>query len=223
MGGRATTFALCILVVGTPVARAETPAPGAVAGAVSPASRVTVFAGLGYAYPVGSAETGTDTGDVSFGLVPLSIGGSYDLPRDWTAAAHFRYALNIPTLCANASDCQSSVGSDVAFAVGVGRALPSWRHFTTHVGLQVGWEWLTTRLSDAGVAATRSWNGPLANLDIFVDLKSRGPWSVGPALALDVGFFTHFDLEAPAVHKSGSADMALHAWPSIAFRIGRRL
>jgi len=220
MRSRAIACVLCAAVSGMPiVAGAEAPA-----GATrSPASRVTVFAGLGYAYPVGAAERGTDTRDVSFGLVPVSIGASSDLSRGWDASARFRYALNIPTLCASGPDCESSLGRDVAFTVGIGRTLPSWRRFTTHVALQVGWEWLTTTLSDAGVAASRSWNGPLGSLEIFVDLKSSGPWCLGPVLALDAGLFSHGDLDTPAGHSGGSTDTALHLWPTISFRIGRRL
>src|SRR5581483_3993623 len=168
MRGRVIVCVLSAAVSGTAmVARAEAPA----AAIPAPASRVTVFAGLGYAYPVGSAERGTDTRDVSFGLVPLSIGASADLPHGWSAGAQFRYALNIPTLCASGPDCESSLGRDMAFTVGIGRILPSWRRFTVHLALQIGWEWLTTKLSDAGVAASRSWNGPLGTVEIFVDLK----------------------------------------------------
>jgi hypothetical protein len=220
MGGRAIVLAFLVAIAGTPfAAMAEMPAPAA----AFPGSRLMLFADLGYAYPAGTAEAGTDLRDVSFGLVPISIAGSYDLPRGWTAGARLRYALSVPTLCASAPDCESSLGRDIAFTVGIERTLPFWRRFTTHVGLQVGWEWLTTTLSDGGVAASRSWNGPLATLDVFLDLKSHGPWSVGPVAALDAGVFTHFDLDTPAGHTGGSADTALHVWPSIAFRIGRRL
>jgi hypothetical protein len=188
----------------------------------SPLSRVTVFGDVGYAYPAGTAETGTDTRDVSFGLVPLSLIGTYDLAGAWSASGRFRYALGIPTLCASAPDCESSLGQDVAVAVGIGRALPRWWRLTARVGLEVGWEWLTTRLSDAGVAASRNWNGPFARLEIFADLKSEGLWSLGPAIAIDAGVFTHFDLDTPAGHSDGSTATAVHAWPSVSFRVGRR-
>jgi hypothetical protein len=182
-----------------------------------------VFGDVGYAYPAGTAETGTDTRDVSFGLVPLSIGGSYDLARGWNASARLRYALNIPTLCASGPDCEASLGHDVAFAVGVGRALPQWRRLTAHVAFEIGWEWLTTKLSDSGVSASRSWSGPVAAIDVFTDLRSHGPWMIGPAFRLDAGFFSRSSLETPAGQSSGSADAAIHAWPTISFRIGRRL
>jgi len=191
--------------------------------AASPLSRVTLLVDVGYAYPTGSAETGTDTGDVSFGLIPLSLVGTYDIAREWSASARLRYALNIPTLCASASDCESSLGHDVAVSVGIGRALPHWWHLTARIGLDVGWEWLTTKLSDAGVAASRSWNGPFARLEAFADLKSGGPWSLGPAIGIDIGLFSHFDLDTPAGSTSGSNDSAVHAWPTISFRVGRRL
>ena len=185
--------------------------------------RVTVFADIGYAYPRGTAETGTDTRDVSFGLVPLSLGGTYDLTARWSGSLRLRYAFNIPTLCASAPDCESSIGRDVAVAVGIGRALPRWWHLAPRVGFEVGWEWLTTELSDSGVVSSRSWNGPFARLEIFTDLKSGGPWSVGPALGIDVGLFASSDLDTPAGHSSGSTDTTIHAWPTVSFRVERRL
>jgi hypothetical protein len=189
----------------------------------SPLSRITLLADVGYAYAAGTAETGTDTRDVSFGLVPLSLIGTYDLPRDWSASARLRYALNIPTLCASAPDCESSLGHDVAAAIGIGRTLPRWWHLTPRIGLEMGWEWLTTKLSDAGVAASRGWNGPFARLEIFADLKSSGPWSLGPVIGVDLGVYSHFDLTTPAGQTSGSTDDAIHAWPTVSFRAGRRL
>jgi hypothetical protein len=202
-------------LVGAPDARADT--------GVSPLSRVTLLADVGYSYPAGAAETGTDTRDVSFGLVPLSLIGTYDLPRDWSASARFRYALNIPTLCASAPDCESSLGHDVAATVGIGRVLPRRWHLTPRIGLEAGWEWLMTNLSDSGVAASRSWNGPFARLEVFADLKSSGPWSLGPAIGVDVGVYSHFDLATPAGQTSGSTDATIHAWPTVSFRAGRRL
>jgi hypothetical protein len=216
MRGAGAVLILCVTgFAGSGGARADAGAPAL--------SRVTLLADLGYAYPTGSAETGTDTRDVSFGLVPLSLIGSYDLARDWSASARLRYALNIPTLCASAPDCESSLGHQFAVAVGIGRALPRRWHVTPRIGLEAGWEWLTTRLSDAGVAASRSWSGPFARLEIFADLKSSGPWSLGPAIGVDAGLFTHFDLDTPAGHSGGPTDAAIHAWPTISFRVGRRL
>jgi hypothetical protein len=46
---------------------------------------------------------------------------------------------------------------------------------------------------------------------------------LGPAIGIDAGFFSHFNLDTPAGHMSGSTDAALHAWPTVSFRVGRRL
>jgi hypothetical protein len=209
-------FGVCLVsVVGSAAARADT--------GPSPLSRITVLGDVGYAYPAGTAETGTDTRDVSFGLVPLSLVGTYDLARSWSASARLRYAFNIPTLCASAADCESSLGREVAVTVGIGRLLPRWWHLTPCVGFESGWEWLTAKLSDAGVAASRGWNGAFARLEISADLKSSGPWSLGPALGVEAGLFTHFDLDTPAGHSSGGTERAVHAWPTISLRLGRRL
>jgi hypothetical protein len=221
MGGPGLLVILCGAVLSGLPGRASAGTPAPEGG--SAFSRIFVFGDVGYAYPMGSAETGTDTRDVSFGLVPLTVGGSYDVARGWNVDGRLRYAPNIPTLCASGPDCEASLGHDIALAVGVGRSLPGWWRFTPHVAVEVGWEWLTTRLSDSGVTASRSWNGPIAAVDAFVDLKTDGPWMIGPAVRLEAGFFSHSALETPAGPSSGSAGAAIHAWPTISFRLGRRL
>lgn len=214
-------LALCVVGFVGPVRVAWADAPSAESS--SHLSRISLFGDIGYAYPTGAAETGSDTRDVSFGIVPLSVMGTYEFARNWLATARVRYAVNIPTLCSSAPDCESSLGRDVALSIGAGRVLPRRWHVTPQLGFEAGWEWLTTKLSDTGVVASRSWNGPFANLEVFADLRSIGPWSFGPAVGVDVGLFTGFDLETPAGHASGSTDATIHAWPTLSFRVGRRL
>jgi hypothetical protein len=210
-----------VAAVGPPsrraVARDEVPAPPTLA------SRITVSAGVGYSYPTASAERGTDTRDVSFGIVPLSISGSYDLDQRWNGRIRVLYAPSIPTLCASGPDCLSSVGRDVWIAAGIGRTLPRWGRLTPQLELEVGWEWFTTKLSDSGVTSERSWNGPVASLGVFVNIKAGGPWSIGPTASIGAGVFSHYDLETPAGHSGGATATAIHAWPMIGFRAGRRL
>jgi hypothetical protein len=215
-----------VFVIGTLVAFVQPAAALAQDNAPVPptfASRVTVSAALGYAYPIGSTERGNDTRDVSFGLVPLSLTGAYDLGKSWSTQLRVNYAANIPTLCSSGSDCIASLGHDFGLQIGIGRVFPQWRSFTAQLELYFGWEWLSTRLTDSGVTASRSWNGPSAALDVFVDLRSRGPWSFGPAIGVSGGVFTHYELETPAGQTSGATTIAMHAWPRITFRIGRRL
>jgi hypothetical protein len=184
---------------------------------------MTVFGEVGYACPVGSAEQGTDTRDVSFGIIPLSLAGAYEVRPPWSVGARLRYAPNVPTLCASATDCFASVGWNFAATVMVARVLPRWRRVTAHLGLEAGWEWLTTKLSDSGVSSSRSWNGPTGTLEIFFDLRSQGPWMLGPAAAVSAGVYTHASLATPASQTSGATSSALHAWPTISFRVGRQL
>jgi hypothetical protein len=215
---RAVCFAALFVAVLPGFAWAEVPSPAA---RLRPP--IVVFGEVGYAYPVGTAEQGTDTRDVSFGIVPLSLAGAYELGPRWSAGARLRYAPNVPTLCASASDCFASVGWDLAATVLVSRALPRWRCISPHLGLEVGWEWLTTKLSDSGVSSSRTWNGPTGTLELFLDLRSEGPWMVGPVAAVTAGVFTHASLSTPASQTSGSTAAALHAWPTISFRVGRQL
>jgi hypothetical protein len=211
-----------VLVGGTALALALSASAQEVAPP-SRLSRTTVFAAVGYAYPLGGTELGNEVRDVSFGRVPLWVGGDYDLGRSWSTQLRLNYAVSIPTLCASGSDCVASLGHGIGVEMGIARTLPRWRSFTAQVALYLGWEWLSTRLSDSGVTATRRWNGPSAGLDVFVDLRSRGPWIVGPAIGISGGIFTHDDLETPAWRTSGATSTAWHAWPAIAFRIGRRM
>jgi hypothetical protein len=205
-----------VVLVAPPALAADPPAPPI-------ATRFVVTGQVGYGYPLGGAEQGTDTRDVSFGIVPLALGSSYDLDGRWTTRARFQYAPNIPTLCADTSDCISSVGRNVSVTVGVGRALPAWRYARAELNLEVGWEWLTTRLVDSGVSSAHSWSGPVALLELFVNLESEGPWRLGPTFGLEAGFFSHFDLDTPAGTAGGATATAIHAWPTLGFRAGRRL
>jgi hypothetical protein len=219
-------FSRALLLIGA--AAVGPPSPRAIARnevAAPPtlASRITVSAEVGYSYPTASAEQGSDTRDVSFGIVPLSLSGSYDLDQRWSGRVRVLYAPNIPTLCASGPDCLSSVGRDVWIAAGVGRALPRRGRLTPHLELAVGWEWFTTKLSDSGVTSERSWNGPVASLGVFVNIKTGGPWSIGPTASIGAGIFSHYDLETPAGRTSGVTDTAIHVWPMIGFRVGRRL
>src|SRR5262252_6430126 len=129
-------LALCVACLVGPVRLAQ--ADATTPDSPSRLSRISLFGEMGYAYPTGAAETGSNTRDVSFGVVPISVSGTYDLPNNWSATARFRH--------------------DVALSVGVGRVLPRRWHLTPHLGVVAGWEWLTTKLSDTGVVASRSWN-----------------------------------------------------------------
>ncbi len=101
--------------------------------------------------------------------------------------------------------------------------LPGWRRLAPQLELEVGWEWFTTGLSDSSITSERSWNGPIASLGFFVNIKTAGPWSVGPTASVGAGIFSHCDLETPAGRSGGATATAIHAWPMIGFRVGRRL
>ena len=153
----------------------------------------------------------------------MSFAGAYDLSSMWAVQARLWYAANVPTLCAGTSDCLSSVGRDIGIVVGSGRTFQRRGRMTPHVDLAIGWEWLTSKLSDSGVTATRSWNGPLVSIGAFLDLSSRPPWTWGPALTVNVGVFSHAELQTPAWNSEGATDPAIHAWPTLGFRVGRQL
>src|SRR4051812_47731229 len=71
----------------------------------------------GWAAPAGSAERGARTSDTTVGLVPLDLDVAYRFTPRIGVAASLRYAAAIPTLCAAADDCVSSLGHDTAVSL----------------------------------------------------------------------------------------------------------
>ena len=143
--------------------------------------------------------------------------------RTTSATLRVGYAPNIPTLCASTSDCLASLGHDLGLHIGISRAFPRWHSLTAQLELYIGWEWLTTKLSDSGIASTRTWTGPTSMLEVFVDVRSRGPWCLGPAIGLSGGVFTHYELGTPTWQARGATAAAVHSWMAISFRVVRRL
>jgi hypothetical protein len=197
-------------------------AAAAPAAAADPPRRVELAASVGYAAPFGEAEQGSRVSDTAFGAVPFGVDGSYRLSSLLGVVLRMRYAVTIPTLCASASDCQASLGSDFLLGAAARFHLPRVWVVSPLADVGLGYEWLTTRLVDSGATSTRSYDGP-----VLLDLRLAAPFALGerltlgPELGAAIGTFIHYDLRTNALSPSGGVpSRRVHAWLSVGVRIG---
>lgn len=179
-----------------------------------PTRRFDVGVSLGYALSVGSAEAGSAVSDVSNGIVPLELDAVYRLTDGVGLGAWFRYGPSIPTLCGTASECRSSVGSDVALALRVRFMLPRLGPMRPVADAGVGYEWFASLLTDNGVTSTRAYRGPLVltgSVAALFCLSER--WSLGPIVGVGIGMFTDSSLQAPGIDQTTAVPAkSAHAW-----------
>jgi hypothetical protein len=176
---------------------------------------------MGYAAPIGSAEQGSRIGDTAFGNVPFALEGAYRLTPAVGVSAHAQYGVAIPTLCESAADCEASLGSDVAAELGARFYIPHVGPLVPLVDIGLGYEWLTTRLVDAGAKSTRAYDGPLLfAVQVAAPLVLGKHWTLGPVFGASLGTFTRYSLETSAWTFSGAVSAhALHGWVSTAIRV----
>lgn len=184
--------------------------------------RVEIGASVGYGLPFGDAERGSRVSDTTFGDLLLGVDAGYRLTRRVGVAVHAHYGIGVPTLCATASDCEASLGSDVGLELVARFHAPRIGPFAPRVDLGMGYEWLTTRLVDGGAQSARSYAGPVfvtTRVEAPVDLGAR--WSIGPVLDASYGTFTSFTLRTTAQSFSGDVPWrSPHAWVSLGLRVG---
>jgi hypothetical protein len=202
---------LAVALVASPVAAQE-----------PPSRRIDLGASAGYAAPVGEAERGSRVSDTAFGSVPFGVDASYRMTPSVGVAAHARYAVTIPTLCQSASDCEASLGSDTALTLSARVYLPRIGRVVPLADVGFGYEWLWTRLVDAGAVSTRSYGGPvLLALRVAAPILLGERWTLGPVLDASLGTFTSYALGTNAASPAGDvAARAVHAWLSAAVRLG---
>jgi hypothetical protein len=194
-------------------ANAETPQASA------PSRPILLAVELGYAFPFGSLERGSDQADVVYGIVPLSVEAGYKLNSRVALVIHGGYAFGIPKLCATASDCEASLGHDVVLAGGARFVLPRLGPVGFQLRATFGYEWFRSELSDSGVSSARDYRGPLlTSLQVSGNLGSDNR-SIGLFAALSYGIFSHRELETPAFTTGSLVDRAsAHAWLSVGLR-----
>jgi hypothetical protein len=194
---------------------------GAHAEAKEPARLFDVGASLGYAIPLGSAETGSRVSDTTYGIVPVELDAVYRLTVGVGVGAWVRYGASIPTLCTTANDCESSIGRDIAVAARVRFFLPRLGPLRLIADAGVGYEWFASKLTDGGATSTRAYRGPLlftGSVASPFHLSAR--WTLGPVVGATVGTFTNRSLESPAIDENAAVHgRSVHAWLSLGARL----
>ncbi len=190
-------------------------------GARADGGRLSVGLALGYAAPIGSTEHGDYLRDASFGLVPFAVDGAYRLLPRLGVAVHAQYGVGIPTLCRTAGDCMASLGSDVSAVLGLRYVGPRVATAAPLMDVGLGYEWLTTRLADAGAVSTRAHRGPvLLALWLALPFRLGERWTFGPVVGASVGTFTSYSLATDARLSSGEVHgYAVHGWTSVGVRL----
>src|SRR5689334_21774625 len=116
---------------------------------------------LGYTFPMGDLERGSEVSDVVHGLVPLGSEVGYRFNSTVSLVAHGAYPFGIPTLCATASDCTASLGHDLRLGVGGRFALFQLGPVLPELRASFASEWFRSELSDNDVTSGRSYRGPI--------------------------------------------------------------
>jgi hypothetical protein len=209
---RAITLALAFFLSALPARANSAPKPFDVALA------------LGYAFPIGSFEAGARSSDGTFGLVSLGLTGMYRLSRLFAAGISAGYGMGIPTLCADSSDCISSLGSDIIIAARGRVFLPKLLSAEPYADLGAGYEWFATTLADADASSTHSYNGPVFVLtEVASPFELGDVWTLGPSVGLSLGTFVHSHLEATGISRDLSVtDHTVHAWFTVGLRTSVR-
>jgi hypothetical protein len=179
---------------------------------------------VAYAAPAGSAEKASRVSDTTFALAAFDADASYRFSPTLAAVFWGRYGIGVPTLCATASDCTSSLGRDVAVAARVRVFFPHIGRLEPRADVGIGWEWSMAKLSDTGVVSRRTWSGPIPlSLEAAAPFRVGKVWTIGPVLAATAGVFTQASLETPSFSVDRSTEgLTLHTWLSVAFRVSTR-
>ena len=202
-----------LLAVGTSAPAANASAAGA----------FELDASLGYAMPLGDAERYGRVRDTTFGAVTIAVDAAYRM-RAVALVVGLQYGVSIPTLCQTAGDCTASLGSDVVTRLGVRLDPPTWGPLSPEVDVGVGYEWLTTRLSDSGAHSSRSYDGPVLLWgSIAAPFRLSARWILGPIAQMTLGTFTGYGIETNVGSSSGNVpERSMHAWVSLGARLAAR-
>jgi hypothetical protein len=190
-------------------------------GAHADVRGASVALSLGYAAPAGSTEQGDMVSDTTSGMIPFAVDGAYRLAPHLGVSVRFQYGVGLPTLCRNGGDCAASLGGDVSAGVGVRYFGPRVGTATPHLDIGVGYEWLTTRLSEQGAASTRAHRGPIVTaVSLAWPFRLGERWAFGPSAEASIGTFTSYALTTNLPRSSGEvAGHALHGWLSVSARL----
>jgi hypothetical protein len=182
--------------------------------------RFEVGGSLGYAFPLGSAEIGSELRDTTQGIPTFALDASVRLIGSVGASLRGHFGIGIPTLCASPDACAGSLGTDIGFALGPRFELPRVGPVHPHATLGVGYEWFAARLKSGEVSASRSYDGPtIVACELAAPFRLSRRWSFGPSGGFDVGSFTNAEVRTPAGLADGIVSRALHGRVWVALRL----
>jgi hypothetical protein len=191
----------------------------AASGAESPRERGSAGVSLGYAFPAGGLEHGSDLSDLTYGSASLAAEAAFRSSTSFSVGAGLAYGFVVPKLCASGSACRSSIGGDFVPSVLGVLHLPRLGSLESEVAFRLGYEWFWSRLSDGSVTSTRAFDGPLLGLELHALWPVSRLVHIGPFAGIGSGIFVRSSLEAPHVDSSRSLDGAeLHVWPTLGVR-----
>lgn len=171
--------------------------------------RFTAAVPLRIGIPIGAAERGTNVGDMTYLYASLGL----DVAWRWKPALAIvgggRWGLGIPAVCFGPGSCIASAGRDVTLDAGL--------RFGTfpRVDVRFGWEWFGYVVSDGGVCATRSYDGPLVEIEVAAPLRLGKRTRFVPSIGGVAGSFTHAGLDTPIAHGTVAMDRRVHGWLTI--------
>jgi hypothetical protein len=168
---------------------------------------------LGYAFPAGSAERGTNLSDVTFGIIEVGIDGAYRIYDRWSIGLAAHYGVAIPTICSSSSECKASLGHDVRVGA-LGRVVVGrWGSFAPDAEVELGYEWFASKLVDSDVTSERRYRGAQATLRAHGGFELTRAVFLGPSLELGTGIFGHTSLHAPGIQEARSTEGThVHLW-----------
>jgi len=182
---------------------------------------------LGWSIPGGSIERGSKVSDTVYGTIAIGLDAHHAFTESFGLTLFARYGIAVPTLCASAGDCTSSLGRDVSLGlrarytfVSLADDLP----LVPRIEIGTGYEWFTSTLSDSGVSSSRSHHGPiLASIEIAGDGRLSRHVILSPTLSITTGAFAHRELSTPAFTDSGYLGAReLHTWVFLGLRAAAR-
>jgi hypothetical protein len=184
-----------------------------------PRERGRAGVSLGYGFPAGGLEHGSDLSDLTYGSASLAAEAAFRLNPSFSVGAGLAYGFVVPKLCASGSECMSSLGGDFIPSVLGVLHLQRWGPLESELAFRLGYEWLWSRLTDGSATSTRAFHGPALGLELHALWPVSRLLHLGPFAGIGSGIFLRSTLSAPHVDSSRNVDGAeLHVWPTLGVR-----
>jgi len=173
---------------------------------------------LGYGLPMGDAMKNAKMSDGVSGMIPIWLDVGYRIDPSLYAGLYAQYGIVSVKDCPSGVDCSAN---DIRFGVMGAYHISPDASFDPWVGLGIGYETFSMKLSAAGAEAKTSYKGlEFANLQFGGDYKVSPDFGIGPFLSFSLGQYSSATVDIPGLgSQSGSIDQkAMHEWLTIGVR-----